>query len=185
MGLTDRPLPCLVAGDPGQRFAHGPRPALLMRLLKQLRRAAEDGLARLDRLEDTARRSAAAIAAARRPGQLATLGRLALTCPCLAARTLAPRLGLTISGAGKLLERATRLGLLVEISGRETWRAYATPDVALALGLVPPARGRPPAPPAASPALDTVLAAFDAEMAEIDARLSRIDGAALAKQVTI
>lgn len=174
MGLTDRPLPCLVAGDPGQRFAQGPRPALLMRLLKQIARASEDGLVRLERLEATARRSAAAIAAQRRPGQLATLGRLALTCPCLAARTLAPQLGLTISGAGKLLERATRLGMMVNISARETWRAYATPDIALALRLVPPARGRPPGTPSPSPALDTVLATFDAEMAEIDARLARI-----------
>jgi hypothetical protein len=81
--------------------------------LKHLRRAAEDGLVRLDRLEDHAR-TAAAIARERRPGLLADLGRLTLTQPCLAARTLAPLLGLTISGAGKLLERATRLGLLVE-----------------------------------------------------------------------
>jgi hypothetical protein len=26
MGLTTRPLPCLVLGDPGQRFAIGPAP---------------------------------------------------------------------------------------------------------------------------------------------------------------
>lgn len=90
MGITVAPLPCLVVGDAGQRFAHHPRPALLMRLLKQIRRASDDGLARLNRLEDTARRSAAAIAAKNRPGQLATLGRITLTRPCLAARTIAP-----------------------------------------------------------------------------------------------
>ena len=50
LGLTTHPLPCLVLGDPGQRFAIGPRPALHKRLLKQLRRAAEDGLVRLERL---------------------------------------------------------------------------------------------------------------------------------------
>lgn len=159
MGITVAPLPCLVVGDAGQRFAHHPRPALLMRLLKQIRRASDDGLARLNRLEDTARRSAAAIAAKNRPGQLATLGRITLTRPCLAARTIAPLLGLTLSGAGKLLERAT-------------WRTYVTPDVALALGLVPATRGRPQASPAPSPALDTVLAKFDAEIAQIDARLA-------------
>lgn len=179
MGLTERRLPCLVAGDPGQRFAQGPRPALLKRLLKQLRRSAEDGLARLERLEDAARRSAAAIADQHRPGQLAALGRLALTRPCLAARSVAPLLDLTISGAGKLLTRATRLGLLVEISGRETWRSYVTPDVGMALGLIAPPRGRPPASPAPSPALDAVLAAFDAEMAAIDARLEQIGGSFL------
>jgi hypothetical protein len=174
MGITASPLPCLVAGDPGQRFALDPRPALLKRLCKQLRRAAEDGLARLDRLERHARRSAAVIAGEHRPGKFGDLGRIALSRPCLAARTLAPLLDLTVSGAGKLLERATRLGLLVETSGRGTWRSYVTPDVALALGLVAPARGRPRLPPPSSPALDPVLAAFDAEMAALDARLEQL-----------
>jgi hypothetical protein len=88
-------------------------------------------------------RGAATIAAQHRPGKLADLGRLALTRPCLAARSLAPELDLTVSGAGKLLERATSLGLLVEISGRGTWRSYVTPDIAVSLGLVAPMRGRP------------------------------------------
>lgn len=48
-----------------------------------------------------------------------------------------------MSGADKLLERATRLGLLVEISRRGTWRSYVTPDIAVSLGLVAPMRGRP------------------------------------------
>ncbi|WP_145206797.1 hypothetical protein [Sphingobium sp. B2] len=171
IGITASPLPCLVAGGPGQRFALDPRTAVLKRLCKQLRRSAEDGLARLDRLEAGARRSAAAIAAEHRPGALAKLGRLALARPCLAARSVAPLLGITVSGAGKLLDRATRLDLLVEISGRGTWRSYVTPDVALALGLIAPDRGRPRTPPPSSPALDTVLATFDAEMAALDARL--------------
>ncbi|MFD2138673.1 hypothetical protein ACFSLT_31475 [Novosphingobium resinovorum] len=75
MGLTQRTLPCLVMGDPGQRFVQGDRPALLKRLLKQLRRSAEDGLTRLERLEDTVQRGAATIAAQHRPGKLADLGR--------------------------------------------------------------------------------------------------------------
>lgn len=173
MGMTMSPLPCLVAGDAGQRFALDARPALLKRLLKQLRRSAEDGLARLTRLEDTVQRSAAAISEERRPGKLADLGRIALTRPCLAARSLAPLLDLTISGAGKLLERARALGMLAEVSGRGTWRTYVTPDIAVSLGLAPPPRGRPRLPPAPSPALDSVLATFDAEMAAFDARVAR------------
>jgi hypothetical protein len=174
MEITASPLPCLVAGAPGQRFALDPRPALLKRLFKQLRRSAEAGLERLQRLERHARYSAAAIAAEHRPGKLADLGRIALARPCLAARTLAPLLGVTLSGAGKLLERATRLRLLVEVSGRDTWRCYVTPDVATALGMVPQARGRPPLPAPPSPALDTVLATFDAEMAALGTRLERL-----------
>lgn len=176
MGLTQRALPCLVTSDPGQRFALDPRPALLKRLLKQLARSAEKGLTRLERLESAAQRAAATIGAQHRPGKLADLGRIALTRPCLAARALAPMFDLTVSGAGKLLERATRLGLLVEISGRETWRSYVTPDVAVSLGLVAPARGRPRLMPAPSPKLDSVLAAFDAEMAELEARIARLGG---------
>lgn len=174
MGITTSPLPCLVAGDPGQRFALDPRPALLKRLLKQLRRSAETGLERLDRLEENARRFAGVVTRERRPGLLIELGRIALTRPCFAARSLTPLLGITISGAGKLLERATRLGLLVEISGRETWRTYVVPDIALALGLAPPALGRPKLPPAPSLALDSVLATFDAEMAAVTARLEAL-----------
>jgi len=170
IGITKAPLPCLVAGDAGQRFALDPRPALLKRLLKQLSRLASDGLTRLERLEQVSRHGAAAICGERRPGMLAELGRIALARPYLAPRSLAPELGLSISGAGKLLTRAARLGLLVETSGRSTWRSYVTPDVALALGLVPPERGRPRLPPPPSPTLDSVLAAFDAEMEALDRR---------------
>lgn len=176
MGITARALPCLVTGDAGQRFALDTRPALLKRLLKQLSRSAEDGLARLERLEDGVRRSAATISAEHRPGKLADLGRIALTRPCLAARSLAPQLDLTISGAGKLLARATRLGLLVETSGRGTWRSYVTPDIAVSLGLIAPRRGRPRLVPAPSPALDSILAAFDADMAEFEARVAQVGG---------
>lgn len=183
MGITTRALPCLIAGNPGQRFALDARPALLKRLLKQLTRSAEGGLTRLERLEDVVRRSAAAISTERRPGKLADLGRIALTRPCLAARSLAPQLDLTISGAGKLLTRAARLGLLVEISGRDTWRSYVTSDVGSALGLVAPTRGRPRLPPAPSPALDSVLAAFDAEMADFEGRIARLGKAGRADSV--
>jgi len=174
LGITTATLPCLVVGDAGQRFALDPRPVLLKRLLKQLRRSAEEGVARLDRLEETARRSAATIATEHRPGKLAELGRVALSRPCLAARSLAPLLDLTISGAGKLLQRAARLGLLVETSQRGTWRSYVAPDIAIALGFVAPDRGRPRAAPRPFPALDTMLAVFDSEMAALDARLERL-----------
>jgi hypothetical protein len=173
LGITQTALPCLVAGDAAQRFALEARPAMFKRLLKQLRRLAEDGLARLDRLEAFRLRCAAAIAGEHRPGKLDELARVCLDHPCLGARSLAPMLGLTISGAGKLLERARRLGLLVETSGRGSWRSYVAADVALALGLRAPERGRPRSQPQPTRAVGDILRDFDAEMAVIDAQLGQ------------
>ena len=172
MKLTRSILPCLVTGDAGLRFLHGTREAQLKRLLKSLRERADDGLRRLGRLEDYRMRYGAAVDAEHRPGHLPRLGTLALETPFLAARTLVDRFDITLSGAGKLLSRAAEKGLLVETSGRTSWRLYVTPDVGIALGIVAPPRGRPPSPSRSSPALDTVLAKFDIEMAEIDRLLS-------------
>lgn len=173
IGLTRTALPCLIVGDASQRPARDPRPVLLKRLLKQLTRRAEAGLERLDALEATTRRAAIAIAAEHRPGKLLDLARISLTRPCLAARSAAPLLGITISGAGKLLERATMLGIMAEISGRGSWRTYVTPDIAIALGLRARDRGRPPSAALPREVVD-ILSTFESEMAEIDARLERL-----------
>ncbi len=174
LGVTGAILPCMVVGDPAQRFALDPRPALFKRLLKQLRRVAEDGLARLDRLEEFRLKAAVVLAHEHRPGKLADLMKTCLTRPNLAARNLAPLLDLTVSGAGKLLERATRLGLLVETSGRGSWRSYVTPDIAIALGMRSSDRGRPPSLSEPTGAISALLQQFDAEMAAIDAELDRL-----------
>ena len=94
--------------------------------------------------------------------------------PVLSPRAVAIRLRLTISGAGKLLARAAASGLLVEVSGRQSWRAYLPPDLAQSFGFVPARRGRPLAPPPPRPALDAVLSDFDGEMRAIDERLARL-----------
>lgn len=179
LGLARTALPCMTPGDPAQRLAgdtHAPhqRSVLLRRLLKAVRQRAEDGLDRLERLETAAHRAARAIAGEHRPGKLADLGRLALVHPCLAARSLAPLVGVTISGAGKLLERATALGIMVEISGRGSWRTYVAPDIAIALGLRSADRGRPPRQTAEPRAVTAILENFDSEMAAIDARLQKL-----------
>ena len=82
-------------------------------------------------------------------------------------------LGLSVSGAGKLLARAGADGLLVEISGRQAWRAYIAPDLAVAFGYATRPIGRPPSLPGPG-SLDPVLARFDADMAAFDARLSSL-----------
>lgn len=174
IALTRCALPCMVLGEPAQRFASDPRPVLLKRLLKSVRRQAEDGLERLDRLETASRRAALGIAAEHRPGKLVELARIALTRPCVAARSLAQLLDITVSGAGKLLERATSLGIMVEISGRNSWRTYVAPDIARTLGLLRAERGRPPAVSTAVPEVADILAGFDSEMAEIEERLRKL-----------
>jgi len=77
-------------------------------------------------------------------------------------------LDLTISGAGKLLMRARELGMVHEISGRESWKLYIASDLAVRYGFANAPRGRPPALPAPGDPLSDVLAKFDEEMAEVD-----------------
>jgi len=174
LGICENTLPCLVIGDPAQRFATTHRADLLKRLLKVLRTAADDGVKRLAALEDVTRRTAAALLTQRRPGKLPRLAKLALARPCLAARQVAPLLKVSISGAGKLLDRAARTGIVVEISGRTSWRSYIAPDLAQALGLTKPSLGRPFLAPPPSPELDSILASYDADMALLDAELQRL-----------
>lgn len=174
MGITVAPLPCLVVGDAGQRLLSEARPALLKRLLKQLTRSADAGLVVLDRLEKCVQRSAVALSLERRPGKLAELVRFSLAHPLLAGRNVAPQLGLTISGAGKLLERAASLGVVVEVSGRKTWREYLTADLAVTLGFVSPTRGRPQMPTIPPSSVRDVLASFDDELQAISAKLEQL-----------
>lgn len=164
LGVTRTPLPCLVIADKALRLAPRDRDAIVPRHLKAMTRAAELGLARLDGIETERLGAAHAIARARRPGKLidlvALLERRAMLTPLAVARMF----GLTISGAGKLLSRAASEGIAVEISGRQAWRAYLAPDLAIAFGFKHRPAGRPAKLPTPGP-LDATLAAFDAEMA--------------------
>lgn len=173
MGLTETPLPCLVVGDPALRTLYGPRERQLKRLLTALRNSAAEGLLRFERLEKWRLSLAAALADERRPGLLPELGRLVLVRPLISARSVSDAFEITLSGAGKLLARAASKHLLVEVSGRTSWRLYVTPDVGIAFGMVAPPRGRPPSPPRPSKQLDAVLEEFDREMAAIDRILAR------------
>lgn len=173
LGITEAPLPCLVAPDKALRLS--PRdPAIVRRYLKRLAKAAEDGLAQLAAMEADRRRAAAVLATQHRPGALVGLVALLQRRPLLSPAGVAQALGVGLSGAGKLLKRAAELGLLVEISGRQSWRAYLVPDVAVRFGFVSPPRGRPRADPLLTESVDQLLVQFDAEMAAFDARFATI-----------
>ena len=97
--------------------------------------------------------------------------------PLQTPEAVSRRLRLTLSGAGKLLQRAAELGLVHEISRRRSWRVYMTPDLAQALGFVRPARGRPPLLPVpAADGLDKLLDDFDREMSAWEAQFGASPG---------
>ena len=148
-GLTNAVLPNMVFGDATMCNPNTRSEVVLRRLLRQLCEAAEIGLGRFGAMEETLVRFASVLANEKRPGRLDDLGMLLLVEPLLTPREVANHLGMTVAGAGKLLQRAAEQDIVCEISGRGTWRAYATRDIALALNLIGPKHGRPRnAPPA-------------------------------------
>lgn len=141
--VTNAVLPNLVFGNAAMRSNNSRTDVLLRQLLTDLRKVAEVGLARFDAMEDATMRFANIVAKEKRLGKLKDLGLLLLIDPLLTPRRVADYLGLTVSGAGKLLQRAAKHDIVSEVSGRGTWRAYATRDIAMALNLIEPKRGRP------------------------------------------
>ena len=176
-GVTRSLLPCLVVGDRHLRSNQAPE-EVVVRLLDALTKAARSGLERAEALERDRTRASRVIAASRRPGALlALLARVQLT-PLCGPPAIAGELGLTLAGAGRLLARAASHGLLREVSGRQSWRLYLPPDLAVVFGFVAPPRGRPrseppplPSPPPPQRDLSEVFAEFDREMAEVISRV--------------
>jgi hypothetical protein len=175
LGLTDRPLPCLVAGD--ARLALGTRDpgALMRRLLAELAERAETALQSLKAMESARSQAIAILRGQHRPGTLPALLALLQLAPVQTPAAVARRLEITLSGAGKLLQRAATLGLIREVSNRGSWRLYMTPDLAVALGFESAPRGRPPHPPAAPEEFHSALVStFDDAMADWDRRFGTL-----------
>jgi hypothetical protein len=174
--VTTSPLPCLVAGAKAFRARPPLSEDALRAALKALANAARAGLLSLDAMEASHKAALRAIISEYRPGKLPQLFALGLSIAMLSPKGVADHLGLTIAGAGKLLDRAADLGMLVEITGRRAWKAYVAPDLAIALGFRKPTLGRPrnePPPLAHSRELARTLDAFDRELADIAARFSK------------
>lgn len=173
LGATRAVLPNLAPADPAWRYPPRDLAGSARRLLRQLAAAANAGLARLHRLECDQLRAAQVLAGETRLGGLPEVLTLAEAQGAITPRGLAAQTGLSLSGAGKQLARAAALGLLVEVTGRTSWRTYLVPDLARQFGFVSIPKGRRPAPALPAASLDATLAAFDAEMAAIDALLAR------------
>lgn len=175
LGITGTVLPCLVGGAKAYRWRATLNDDILRPILRALEDAAESGLERLLAMEADRRRAVGALISEHRPGSLVRLTALAALRPVLSPQAVANALDLTIGGAGKLLARASSLGLMVEVTGRRAWRVYLLPDLAVAFGFVAPRRGRPakaPVPDLADRPLAKALEDFDREMAELDAKLA-------------
>lgn len=185
MKITQATLPCLAIGDKALRLSPRDTQAIVLRNLRSLNDRAEEGLARLQALEEDRLRAAAAIQAAHRPGKLLELLALVQSVPVLSPRLVMQRLDVTISGAGKLLARAAELNLLSEVSGRQAWRTYLTRDLAIAFGFVVRPVGRPPTPPRALPEIEPALAAFDREMVELGGVLTKLGVDVLSRDVEL
>ena len=168
LGVTNAPRVALVCGDKAWRFSPRDRTAIVARFLRQLRKAADDGMGQLLALERFQAQAAQAIAAELRPGSLRPMLSLCLERPLQTPLGVSQELGLSIAGAGKLLARAARLGLLQEISQRDSWKIYVTADLAVRYGFAALKRGRPPALPASQEPLSNFLKAFDQDVAQID-----------------
>lgn len=179
------PLPCLAGGVKGFRLRKTADQSDWLGVLNTLEAAARTGLERLHDLERVYRDAQRAIVAEYRPGALPRL--VALTCfqPLLGPQAVANRLGLSVAGASKLLERAASIGLLVEIVERRSWRLFLAADLAVAFGFAQPKRGRPrtePPPLPADRAIAQVFDDFDRQMEEIDALLSHRAGKPASRQ---
>lgn len=174
LSLCAAPLPCLTGGAKAFRLRKTVDQQDWLSALRALEASARSGLAHLDDLDRHYRLAQRAIAEEYRPGALPRLLALTSYRPLLGPQSVATLLDMSVAGASKLLERATEAGLLVEISGRRSWRQYLTPDLATAFGFIEPRRGRPRKDPPPLPANTKIAEAFDAfdrEMAEIDAML--------------
>lgn len=185
-GACATPLPCLAGGVKGFRLRKAAQQSDWLGVLNALEAAARTGLERLHDLERVYRDAQRAIVAEYRPGALPRL--LALTCfqPLLGPQAVADRLGLSVAGASKLLERAASIGLLVEIVERRSWRLFLAADLAVTFGFAQPKRGRPrsePPPLPADRAIAQVFDDFDRQMAEIDALLGHRAGKTASQQV--
>ena len=172
-GLTPRPLGAL-AWPTG--LAH------------QTERAWVDGsLARLAAAADGARRDLGALALSvadwrRRLGRrrrhsrmdalIDEIGAMLVATPVSIAR----RLGLSLRGASVMLEELADLGVLVEVTGRKSWKIFVPSDLVVSLPdsrtRRREARSRPPAAP--PPDLTPLVDDADAAIARAQAAMARL-----------
>src|SRR3546814_9754240 len=86
MQITQAVLPCLTIGDKALRHSPRDTQAIVLRNLRSLTDRAEEGLVRLQALEEDRLRAAAALHGAHRPGKLLELLSLVQFVPVVSPR---------------------------------------------------------------------------------------------------
>lgn len=127
-GVTRTPLPCLTQA-------------------RNLRRQSEQGLRLLTDLNKQRHRFASHLSHGKHDLRIWQVAALSLRWPALTPSSAARDLDISISGAGKLLQRAEDLGLLIETTGRHNYKLYIARDSVRELGFTHLALPRDSAPP--------------------------------------
>lgn len=125
-GLAKSPLPLIAAGLGATPAA--PAEAYLAAFLAALEADARDGLRFLGTLALSWEVWRMRIGARRSQSRLPALVDLAAASPILAPVTVARHLGCSVRAASMMLEELVELEVLIEVSGRRTWKAYAGAD---------------------------------------------------------
>ncbi len=185
------PLPCLT-GSGAFRAEGSPRDLAAgfhEALCRDLAGEARNGLDDLIDLRRAWRSWRRRLGPRRSTSQLPALVDYAAACQAVTPAQVAQHFDLSLRGAGKLLAELAELGILVDASGRETWKVYVTEDlksVREEVERVQPARagdptpspkpGKPPPPRPAALEADPLELADDLSglLADTERALARI-----------
>jgi hypothetical protein len=126
--LVRAPWPCLV-GAPHGSATLGDRDRWVRAVLRGLETEASRGADRALDLRLAWRGWRRAIGQRRHGSNFARLLDLASALPVLTPKLVSEQLACTVAGAGKLLSELRRARILVEVSGRGSWKCYVTRDL--------------------------------------------------------
>lgn len=150
----------------------------------------EESLERLADAADGARRELAALALAvaewrqrlgprRRHSRMDALVREVASMLVVTPTSAARRLGLSLRGASTMLEELAALGIVVEVTGRKSWKIFVPGDLVVAVPgeRVQRHKEQPAAPAARSPDLEPLLVEAESAMSRVQAAMARLDPA--------
>lgn len=128
-GLVGAPYPCLT-GRPAREVALSDKTSWIAAVLLGLRNEASGGAMRALDLQLAWRGWRRALAGVHADSQVHRLLDLAAALPVLTPRSVADHLVCSLPGASRSLATLAAKNILVEVSGRGSWRCFVTRDLA-------------------------------------------------------